>query len=835
MIRLAWRMLGGRPLLALLAVLCIAIGVAARGAVVGAVGGVERHLAAEARQLLAADLEVSSARPFTAEERARIAAALPHGARMVEVRQLTAMVTGPGGTALGEVLAVGPNWPLVGTFASQPAAAAAEIAAGAAVAVVDPELLARLGAQAGDTVRVGAAPCRIAGTSTQMPGAAFAVFALGPRLVVPLAVLDSAGLAGEGVRSRHRLAIALPDPREAAAVAAAVRRRLGLPDADAGGPWMAPTQAALTVRTADDAARQAARAAARAADILRLVALVALVLGAVGVGAVAAGVLRQQVDDVAVLQVLGASRQRVAGLVLAQVGMLGLAGGLLGATGGGLLAALALHALGQPGTPRPGDALGGVLLAVLASWAAVALPLLALLRQEPLAVLRGEPPPALPRGRALAASAAIAAAALLAAVHESRSWVLGPALVAGIAAAALLAAGAVALLLGPLARWRAPWLCARLAVAGAAHPGRGSLALASALAIAAAASVALALVHAGFARELGAPSLSAKPTWFALDIHEDQRSELAQLLGEAGCRVNLRPWVRARLAAIDGAAARARGGGREAERAEHFLRREQNLTWAAAPGTGERLVEGRWAGPGEAVVERRWAETVGVGIGSRLRFVVLGVPVEVVVSGLKQVDWWSFQPNFFITLHPDDLAAAPAVWLGSIAVPEGTDRAALLKRVAEAYPNVSLIDIAAAAEAGRRAVDRAGLAIAAVVGIAIIAALAVVLGSVLAHARERAAELATLAALGAGRRLLARTVAAEFALLAGLGTLLGTAAGLAGGAWACRSLLALPLAVPWSALAAIAGALAAAALGTALLAARQAWRAPPLAVLRQAE
>lgn len=837
MMPLAVRLLAGRPALAWLALACIAVGVAARGAVTGSVGAIEAHLAAQARDLIAADVEVSSSRPLDDAVRAAIDAAVPPGSRRAELRSLTAMATGPAGAVLCELRAPGAGWPLAGRLVSDPPAAAAELAGDARAVLVDPDLLPRLGLAVGDELGLGAAAFRIAGTVAAEPGAGGSSLRFGPRLYAPLGALAAAGLDGGGIRARHASLIALPDPATAAAVAASLRRSLGLPDDESEGMGAGPTPAPVSVRAAVEAAQQGARSAGRAADLLRVVALFALALGALGVATLAAGMMRAQAEDLAVLRVLGATRARAAGIFALQALLIGVVGGLLGAALGAALAAGAATAMGVPPAPPSVAEVGiGCALGAVAALTAMALPALALARMQPLAVLRGEPPAPAPRGAAALLAAAAIALGALAAAYESRSWTLGPLVAAGAAAVALLVALAARPLLPAVAALRPRAFAVRHGLANLARPERRPTALVVSLGLAAALGAALLTLQATFDAELAPGRMTERPSFFAIDVQDDQRAAFAAALEARGLRPNLRPQVRARLAAVDGASATAApvGSTREEERAARFRRREQNLTWAAAPGPGETLVAGAWpAAAGECAVQDRWAETLGVGIGSRLTFDVQGVPLEVRITGLRRIDWWTFQPNFFICLHPDALAGAPAVWVGTLpAVPAG-ERRPLAAELARAFPNVSLIDIAEAAGLARRAIDRAAAGVAAVAAVALLAALAVVAGTAAAGARERRGEAALIRAIGGTGRTVALAVAAEFAAAALPAALLGAALGLAGGAGLAGLLLQAEVAWPWWRLGLLAAALAAAATATALVAARHAWRVPPLAALRE--
>lgn len=838
LVRLAWRLLAGRPGLAWMAVGCIAVGIAARGAVDGTVAAFSASAAREARAVLAADLEVGSGTPFDTPTRAAVAAVLPAGARQAEMRTLTAMAAGGTGAVLVELRAIGPGWPLAGRLAGEPADAVAALDGTEPAALADPDLLARLGLAVGGRLRIGAGDFRIAGTIAAEPaGASSSFFRLGPRVYVPLAALAGAGLDGPAVRARHLLLAALPDATAADAAAAALRSRLGLPADQAEAMGGGASQPPVTVRSANEAATQGARAIARVADFLHLVALLALAMGALGVAALAGGMMRLQAEDLAVLRVLGATRGRAAAAFALQAAGLGAAGGAAGSLAGAAIAAGACLAMGlAPALPEPGGLLSGIALGVGAALLASAGPALALARMEPLAVLRGEaPPPAALPARLILVMAAIAVAVVAAAL-EARSWTVGPAMAAGAVLTALVLAAAMAVVLPLAARLRPRSFALRHGFANLARPGRGATALAVALGLAAALAAALLVQRASIAAELAPGRLDAAPSFFAIDVQDDQREAFAAELTGRGLAPNLRPMVRARLTAIDGgdAADGAVGADRDAETRAFFRRREQNLTWAAAPGPGEALIEGAWpARPDEVAVEARWAQRTGVRLGSRLAFDVQGVAVTATVTGLRRIDWWTLQPNFFICFGPGALDGAPAVWVGTVPAAEPAVRRKLAAELAARFPNISLIDIQDAAAQARQAVDRAAAGVAAVAIVALLAALAVVAGTVAASARERRGEAALVRAIGGTRATVAASVAAEYALAALLATLAGSALGLLGG----RALTGLALdatpVVPWDQLGLLAAMLTATAAGTALLAARRAWRVLPLAALRE--
>ncbi len=833
-IRLAWRLLAGRRSLLVLAVACIAIGVAARGAVSGSVTAFEAHLAREARSLLAADLELSSARPLEPDIRSALAEVLPPGSRRAELRTLTAMAAGRSQAVMVELAAIGDGWPLAGELRGEPAESVKTLQSDQPLALVEADLLPRLGLAVGEELGLGRSRFRIVGTIAAEPGGGSS-FRLGPKVYVPLASLDGAGLSDAGIRARYHLLTAVPDPGSVPGIAAALRARLHLEPAplDAMGPG--PSADRVSLRTATESARSGARSVARGADFLRLVALFALGLGAIGVAAIARAMMLAQAEDLALLRVLGATRVGAAGVFLVQAVILGLAGGLIGLAVGAGLATGAAAALGlAPAWPSVSDLGTGLALGVAAALLATALPALTLARMAPLAVLRGESPASIAlKTLALILVAALTATVVLAAT-EVRSWIIGPAVAAGAFALAGVLALAGRLILPGLARLRPPSFALRL---GFAHLRRSGGALLVALGLAAALGSALLCLRSSILAELAPDRVAHLPAYFALDVQDDQREDFTAFLRQRGLEPNLRALVRARLQAVDGiptTAAADPARSREAERGAFFRRREQNLTWAAAPGPGETLIAGRWPqAANECAVEARWAEQVGVRMGSRLRFDLQGVEFELVITGLRRVDWLSFQPNMFITCAPTALAGAPAVWIGTIPGMAATERRSFTADLAQRFPNITAIDIGDAVVKARSLVDRLSAGIAAVSLVALLAGLAVVAGTAAALARERRQESAVIRALGGTRATVALALAGEFAAASAVAAVLGAAAGVIGGLLLTRSQMPVAFTVPGIDLTVLVLILSGTATLTAVITARRAWRVPPLAVLRE--
>jgi putative ABC transport system permease protein len=166
--------------------------------------------------------------------------------------------------------------------------------------------------------------------------------------------------------------------------------------------------------------------------------------------------------------------------------------------------------------------------------------------------------------------------------------------------------------------------------------------------------------------------------------------------------------VRARLAKVNGEEFKRRAESefetREEERSRRFNNRGINLTYSNQLNRSEELVKGEFPGKPtsnavEAAVslEERYAKRMGLKIGDKIEFDILGVPVVTEITSLRKVKWTSFLPNFFVLFSGDDLANAPKTYLMAIKSSR-IPRAQLQSMIVKKFPNVSCIDVVQATQ-----------------------------------------------------------------------------------------------------------------------------------------
>lgn len=817
----------------------ISLGVAALVAVNSFRHNLQRAIAAQARELLGADLELSSRRPFDSTVEALLDSLAAAGTPVSRVTSFASMALAlpSGATRLVEVRAVEAGFPYYGKMETDPPAAWGALAAGRH-AVVDPALLIQLRAAPGDTLAVGEARFEITGTVTQAPGDVALRSAIGPRVYLPGAYLQETRLLRTGSLARY-LAFLKFDPP------ASVQRFLNryhqlLRAHEVGYDTVSEREQELT-DSLDALGRY-----------LGLVGLAALLLGGVGVASAVNVFAKEKLDIAAILRCLGATQGTVFAVYLLQAGLLGLAGAALGAALGlGIQSQLPrlladfLPVRVAAAAHWPSVAAG---LAV-GAWAAVAfalLPLLSIRNVSPLAALRRDYAPRA-RGWAperLGAMAALGASLVALSVWQAPKPRSGFAFAIGVSLTAAVLAGSAWLLSRLTRRFfpaRAGYVV-RQGIANLFRPHNQTTAVTLAVGFGVFLMATLYVVQRNLLDQLRTDRRPDRPNLVLFDIQTDQIGGVLALLDDRGApALEETPIVTARIAAINGRQVQELLADTAGPRPSRWaLRREYRNTYRDHLTASEALVAGSWwstpitpGAPWRISLERDLAAELGVRLGDRITWDVQGVRLETQVANLRRVNWARFEPNFFVVFEPAALEQAPRSFVVLTRVADAAARAELQRDLVLRYPNLQALDLSLVQRTLDTVLGSVTLAIRFMALFSLAGGVVVLFGAVAASRYQRMRESVLLRTLGASRRQIARITATEYLAL---GALAGcTGAGLAAGAgWALmRFFFEIPFQLP-------AGALAGLTLGAAALTALVGWlnsrpaldRAP-LAVLRE--
>ncbi|NGX17424.1 FtsX-like permease family protein [Wenzhouxiangella sp. XN24] len=795
----------------------LALAVAAMTAVGFFTDRVAQGVQARSAEVLAADLVVGSNRPIPAEHEA-LAAEL--GLATARTTSFPSVVLAGDDSALADIEGVSANYPLRGALkVSRGLEAESETVREVpppGEAWADPRLLARLDAQVGATVRVGRAELEISRLLDYRPDQGFSFAELAPTLLINEADVVASGLVAPGSRVSYRLLLA-GDGR----ALQAFRDRVMLGTGE-------------RLRGIDTAQPEIGNAVERAGRFIGLASLVSALIAAVAVAMAARRFASRRMDTVALMKCVGASRRFVLTAMLAQLAVVGLAASLLGlglgwAAQEGLVFILADLVGDELPAPTLAPAVGGLLLAFVVLGGFALVPIIELCRTPPGRVLRRDmlPPAA---GPLLVYGAAIGGGLALLA-WQVRDAVLVGWLALGTAAVMLgLAAGGWLLVKGA-SRLRGGGGAWRYGMANVGRRGTDSIVQVGAFGIGLMVLLLLTLVRTGLLEQWQDTLPADAPNRFLINIQPHEAEGVREFLAERFGGGELVPLIRARLTEINGEPVE------EIEfaspRAESFIDRESNLSWASEPAPDNRVVAGRWWPLGdesEVSVEVDFARDLGLELGDWLVFDVAGERLEAKVTSLRTVQWDTFKPNFFMVFPPQLMEDFPRTYISSIYVDRSL-RGDVLELV-RSHPSVTVIDLEAAIEQVRDVMGQASLAVQYVFLFALGAGLLVMLAVVQSTREERLYESAMLRTLGARKRVVLAGVAVEFAALGVISGVLA-AAGASGVAWLlARRVFQLEFAFDpmiW-----VAGLLAGLFVvgGTGVLATRTVVTHPPANVLR---
>jgi putative ABC transport system permease protein len=268
------------------------------------------------------------------------------------------------------------------------------------------------------------------------------------------------------------------------------------------------------------------------------------------------------------------------------------------------------------------------------------------------------------------------------------------------------------------------------------------------------------------------------------------------------------------------------------ERAKRLVEREFNLSYMTELPSHNQLTAGRWLDPRgrELSVEQGIAERLGWRVGDELSWNVGGETVSARITSLRTLRWDSMKVNFFVIAPPRVLEGMPTSFVSAFRIEPGGE--AVLNELSLRFPNITIVDVAAAVRQAQEVVDQLVSAVQFIFLFALGAGLLVLYSALVATEDERRREAAVMRVYGASR---AQVTSAQRVEFLAMGALAGTLATL--GAAVIGQLLArrvFELDLPPSPELWIAGPLAGIALLSlnAWLSSRKVLRASPALTLR---
>ncbi|MDC0362033.1 ABC transporter permease [Halioglobus sp.] len=724
---------------------------------VGVVSGIsafttrlQSALEQESHRFLAADMVVRSSRGLPAEWLQRAAA---QGLSHAETLQFPSMVyAGEDKMYLASIKAVSDGYPLRGELTSSdvPFGEVQPAPRGPLRGEVwlDSRLFPLLDVVIGGTVGIGEQEFVIAAAARTEPDQGTSFYGFGPRVIMHYSDIEATAVVQPGSRVDYRQLYAGSQG-----------------DVDTFDRWLEPLlvdgQSIVKVGEGQPGIDSALE---RAEGFLLLSGSLAVVLAGVAVALAARRFSERHHDYVAILKSLGASSQRINRLYGASLLILGGVATCLGCVLGWGLQTAFFALFGDQLPLEPGTA-GLRPYAIGATTAMTCLlcfawpPLRRLGDTSPLRVLRRDMP--LESRRAMTDYLLGLGAISLLMWWYSQDLALTMAVLAGL----LLTAGlgfCLALLLlrgGRLVGMSAGSIW-RLALSGLQRRGAANALQVVIFAMAIMLLLMLLLVRTSLIDEWQTQLPDDVPNHFMVNVVADEVQAIEATLREQKIKAQpFFPMIRGRIMSVNGVSLPATQDVKEDRR-----QREVNFTWSEQLPPDNLLVAGQWWEPGtrEALVslEDEFAERMDISVGDDVTFLVGAEALDARVSSLRQLDWQSMQPNFYLVFPPALLTEFPATFMTSFHLARSEKR--FLNEFIRQFPTVTVVEMDEVIEQIRTIINQVTAAINLVLAVILGAGALVLVAGVQASVDARMQESAILRALGASRQLILGGLLIEF-------------------------------------------------------------------------
>ncbi|WP_262386004.1 ABC transporter permease [Hymenobacter sp. BT491] len=786
--RMAWRDSRRSRSRLLLFISAIVLGIAALVGINGFGDNLARSIDEQARELLGADLVVSSTQPFEPGLQPTLRKLSPTRSNEVAFASMVQFPKGQG-VRLAQIRALTGGFPYYGDWVLEPAAAVAAFRQASAsqqrVALVDDALLVQFGAQPGDSIKVGKLTFLIAGRVRKTPGQSGFSAAVAPTVFIPGSLLSQTGLVQRGSRIQYRTYYQFAAGTDVDRLIKPFEARFD--------------KANIDTDTVASRKKQTGRSFADLTRFLNLVAFVALLLGCVGVASAVSLYVREKVSAVAILRCLGASGQQALLIYLLQTALMGLLGAVVGAALGTAVQLLLPQVFAGflPVAVRVAISwsavLQGVLTGVLVAVLFALLPLLSIRRVSPLRTLRAsfEEDSSRPDPLRLAVFLLIAVFITGFAYLQTREWKQA----LGFAAGLVVAFGALAGLAQGLrllvrryfpTSWSYVW---RQGLANLYRPNNQTITLTVSIGLGVFLLATLYMLQGLLLGRVQLAGGGQQPNLVLFDIQPEQRVGVNQIIQNQHLPILQQvPVVTMRLTAINGRSGAyfqkdsARGVPKWA------FSREYRVTYRNKLITSEKLEAGQRPalaadGTPRISIEDGYFKRLKLKLGDTLTFNVQGVPITTIVGGTRIVDWTQIQTNFLVVFPSGVLEAAPQFYALMTRVPNNAVLGSVQRALVSRYPNVSAIDLGLILQTLDDILGKISFVIRFMALFSIATGLLVLASSVVVSRYQRVQESVLLRTLGASRRQILRITLVEYAVLG----LLAASAGLvlaSAAAWA---------------------------------------------------
>ena len=710
----------------------------------------------QASELLAADLRISSPEPIPEEW---IDLAKERKLDLASSQSFPSVVYSQDGNALARIKAVSSMYPLRGTVRISDNHISDEYEVkkipSPSEVWVDQAILYRLNAEIGDEISIGNSDFKITAILRYRPDQSIGFASLSPTVLMNISDIPGTGLITEGSRVNYSMLIA-GENNEVQTFSELMSVKVN---------------DSARISNPSDSSERTNQTINRSKQFLSLTVIISVLLSGIAISMSARRFAKKRMDMIALMKSFGAKRRFILQTITIQLTMIGLTGVILGSIMGFIVENLVANLIADLFMSElPSPTFQTLFIGLLAAF--ILLPgfafssLLQLSNTSAIKVLRKNAIPAPPSELFITGGALLSLSILL--YYFVRDIELLAVIILGMLIISLLLffiGQILAQILGSLrGGFGASW---RYGLANVSRRGRDSAIQIVAFGLSLTALLLLSLIRTDLLTDWQKALGENTPNYFLINIQSYQTEGIREILKSSdGVNPEFVPLVRARMTKINGQSVQDRSY--PDERGNWLANREANLSWSKTVNSKNKVTDGSWwsadyKGPPLVSIERSAAEDMGVAVGDNLTFLIAGENITAEISSIREVDWNSFSPNFFLVFSPNSLDTFPSSFISSMYLDKSENQ--ILKELQINYPTVSVVDLDPILQQVRQVITKVSIAVQAVFIFTLIAGITVLFSAVHSTIDERKFESALLRAVGMKTRNVIISLLSEFSAI----------------------------------------------------------------------
>jgi putative ABC transport system permease protein len=698
--------------------------------------------------------------------------------------------------ALANVEAVSEHYPLKGELRVAPwlkrsDSATREIPKTGTV-WLEERLFTQLNVKPGNKIYIGKTVFKVDKILTAEPARTLEGFDIAPRAIINEKDMDKTGILSPGVRANHKMLVTGSE-------ANLHQFTLWLT------PKLNPSQTFLDARSN----RQLVKMALDRLDrYLGLVFIINVTLAGIAIAMVGRRFSQRQFDTVAILRCFGASYGWILRQYCLSFAFLGLIAGFLGiGVGFGLERIMNIMFKDiffyTPPTTLWAPIAGGLLTALVLLFGFALPPLLNLRKVPPMRVLRRDLVPPSISSVLMTVVALLSVSGLL--IFQTADLTLTVTFILATFGISLVVLSIIYVILKTLPSVsRFLNITSQLIIRNIASRARDNTFQVLAFALVLTFGASLFLVRTDLMQTWQDQIPPRAPNYFAINIAQNALDEFKHFLHKAHIEeTKFFPVVQGRLMAVNDEAVELNSGSTK----NRVLNRLLNLTWTSELPPENNIITGQWFKSSKekklaaVSIEQKFAQLMKIQLNDILKFHIGDETIKAKVTSIREVNWDSFHPNFYVIFPPGVIEKSSKTYMTSFYVDK--DENNFLKKLVKKFPSVTLVDTKMVMSEVKSFLGLVSWGVQYLWSFTLIASFILLFATITATLDERQYEAILLRVLGISNRRLLWILLAEFLLLGLLAGLVGAVSAHFIVRWLSWDIFGLPYVINYLALMAI--------------------------------